>query len=145
MSQVSERPIRSRKPHETVYRLEAEFEERTIRFHVAIRRDDLSTFVIFATTGSSGLYACSMVRVPFLNCVFQTSMVDWATERVVFGETPWLARRDRPEWRAIRRFAVSDTGSVMSLDWLPSVIAEPLLWMLEDSVDQPGWLSDEFF
>lgn len=107
-------------------------------FHMAVRRDDLHTFVILADipNGSKGL-VCAMLRPELLRQTLRTPVVDWARERVIFGDTSWLSRRSSLKYRAICRLNLSKEGLVTQSGILPMEIAEPLLCMLEDSVPEP--------
>lgn len=139
MTQSCNRPNAARVQAKQVYRLEVEYEGWTHHFHLAVRRDDLHTFVVIGELptllgGASG----TIRRTAVLNHVLRTTVVDWANERVIFGETRWLAERSSREWRAIRRINVSPTGCEVTPWWFPRVVAEPLLRMLERSVPPPN-------
>ncbi len=146
MSQPFESPDRTRDCQSEVYILQAEHEGYDVAVHAAVRRDDLRAFVVFATIpeGTGRLFSISMLRTTLLHQAFQTSIADWEKERITFGETSWLTRRDNRDWRAIRRIEISKDGTITTPGWFPPVVAEPLLCMLENSVPLPDMPSDEF-
>lgn len=129
---------RSEKLRSRVYALDVQSAEIATKFHVAVFRDDLHCFVIFATIPAPftiGLHHSGALEFS-LGETLKTDIVDWINERIIFGTTSWLVRRDELEWRAIRQIQLTDDGRVEKLGWLPPGIAEPILRMLEDSVPQ---------
>ena len=130
--------LHTRAPKKIVYRLDLEHEGEPYHVHMAVRRGDFRTVVVFAELpiplgGAGG----ALRRAAVVNCALQTTVVDWSNERLVFGETHWLAQRNSRESRAIRRISVSRQDCLLTPWYFPPVLAEPLLRMLERSVPAP--------
>ncbi|MTJ93937.1 MAG: hypothetical protein F8N36_13925 [Desulfovibrio sp.] len=126
-----------------VYTISLRINEADFKFLVAVRHDDIRTFIVLADVPDGGGLKVSMVRGELIAHVMDRPLVDWATAKISWGETSWLTRRENLEWRNIRRLEIEEDGTVVNKDWFPPGVAEPLLRALEDSVPMPAHLSTE--
>ena len=127
-----------------VFEINLTIDEAEFRAMVAVKHDDIRTFVVLADAPNSGGLKVRMVYAELVNHLQTLHIVDWTKANVSWGETSWLTHRQDMEWRVIRRFAITEDGVVENKDWFPPSVAEPLLRALERSVPEPEHLRDDY-
>ncbi len=143
MTQAETTSITATKRENQVCFVNLTIDDKSFTFHVAVRHDDIRTFIVLADIPDSGGLKVSMVRGELINHLITLDLVNWKTTKVAWGETSWLTRRTNLEWRHIRRLDFEPDGTVLAKDSFPPGVAEPLLRALEDSVPAPAHLSEE--
>ncbi len=127
-----------------VFEINLTIDEADFKALVAVKHDDIRTFVVLADAPNSGGLKVRMVYAELVNHLQTLPIVDWAKANVSWGETSWLTRREDMEWRVIRRFVITEEGSVELRDWFPPGVAEPLLRAFERNVEEPAHLRDDY-
>lgn len=127
-----------------VFDIDLTIDEVDFKAMVAVKHDDIRTFVVLADAPNSGGLKVRMVYAELVNHLQTLPIVDWSAANVSWGETSWLTHRENMEWRVIRRFVITADGSVELRDWFPPSVAEPLLRALERNVEEPAHLRDDY-